>query len=72
MSIANNLPPSDDETLTIFDWKLDNSMRYYVKWTDQTKIFGSKEFDISIINSGGSVSDIIVPTIDFVKLCTLT
>lgn len=35
-------------------------------------MFGSKEFDIGVINSGGSVFDIIVPTIDFVKLCTVT
>lgn len=62
------MPPTE---LTIYDFRLDNNTRYYQQWTDNTKYFGSKTIDMNIFAQGGSIFDIIVPTVQFVKHCNL-
>ncbi|CAL6051371.1 Dynein_heavy chain [Hexamita inflata] len=71
LSLQNNLPPVNEQKLTMFDYRLDNSTRYYTPFTDQTRIFGSKSFDPNVLRQGGSVYDMIIPTTQFVKQCTL-
>ena len=41
VSLTNNLPQFAEGT-TLFDYRIDNPTRYYVQWSDQTKLFGSK------------------------------
>lgn len=55
----------------MFDFRLDNSTRYFSQWSDKTDLFGQKGFDLNILRQGGSVYDMIVPTVQFVKECTL-
>lgn len=62
------MPPTE---CTVYDVRVDNNSRYYQKWTDDTKYFGSKTIDMNIFAQGGSIFDIIVPTIQFVKHCNL-
>ncbi|KAH0574918.1 Dynein heavy chain [Spironucleus salmonicida] len=76
MSLTNNMPPteasgSNGKQLTIFDWKIDNQSRYYSQWNPENKMFGSSKFNYNIILQGGSIYDMIVPTTQFVKICTV-
>eukprot|EP00701_Giardia_intestinalis_P004984 XP_001708808.1 Dynein heavy chain [Giardia lamblia ATCC 50803] len=76
-SLAVALPPDHlpgGQPASIYDWKLDNQTRGYSPWDTGTMatLFGSKKFDPLVLQQGGSVYDMIVPTPDFIKMCAVT
>lgn len=76
-SLAAALPPNhlpSGQVASIYDWKLDNQTRGYSPWDTGTMatLFGSKKFDPLVLQQGGSVYDMIVPTPDFIKMCAVT